>query len=191
MLMDYIKPASTEAGRELALERAARKLAESRFPYDYPVEGDSAANEGPDLLHYWQLVRRRKVLLLVAGLVGLVGGVLMSALQTPVYEAKATVEFQGFNDNLLNTRQVDPTPANRQDSEVNTQVDVLKSKMLRERVVSRLVLEKKIRSYDQSPRVSMWRKLLGLPQVAKNAAVEDFPGDLVQSLEVTGHGLSR
>ena len=54
---------------------------------------------------------RRK--LLVAGLVVACAGagLAVALTQKPVYQAKALIEVQGINENFLNRREIDPTPA--------------------------------------------------------------------------------
>ena len=87
-----------------------------------------------------QIVLRRKGTIATFAVVC---GLLAFALtlpQTRLYRAHASLEFAGLNDNVMNTRDVDPSATGDNSSQafINTQARVLESKPLLERVVRKV-----------------------------------------------------
>ena len=82
-----------------------------------PVHGRLSSNGGYEvaiapsatLFEYGRLLLQRKGVLLIAAVLGTGLGLLVSMPRTRVYQAHTTLEIQGFNENLLNTREVNPT----------------------------------------------------------------------------------
>src|SRR5271167_1334019 len=50
--------------------------------------------ETGSVLEYWRLLGRSKAVLLVLALIGVLGGVLVSLVQSPLYRARTTIEVQ-------------------------------------------------------------------------------------------------
>jgi len=76
----------------------------------------------------------------------ILGGLLAFALTLPqkrIYRAHVSLEFAGLNDNVLNTRDVDPaaTGDNSSQAYINTQARVLESAPLLEQVVAKVKKE--------------------------------------------------
>lgn len=118
------------------------------------------------LLEYWRIIQRRRgTVILVAGL-GLVAGFLYTLPQTPVYQAQTVIEVQGMNEDFMHMKEVNPM-ANTTSGwdptiELQTQVRVLQSRDLLDRVVKRLDRQ----NVPRERPVSRWdlvRKILGLP----------------------------
>jgi succinoglycan biosynthesis transport protein ExoP len=87
-----------------------------------------------------QIVLRRKgTIAIFAAVCGLLAFAL-TLPQTRLYRAHASLEFAGLNDNVMNTRDVDPTATGDNSSQafINTQARVLESKPLLERVVRKV-----------------------------------------------------
>jgi polysaccharide biosynthesis transport protein len=121
--------------------------------------------EGQSLvLTYWRLLRRRKGLVSLAGLLGLLLAGMATLLITPVYQAHLSLEIQGLNDNFLNMKSVDPTnplPDYSADSYIQTEIKILQSDLLLQKTVDRLKA-----TYDKLPPPSLesspvWRRLWG------------------------------
>jgi len=104
-------------------------------PYQYPHREKAATEIGNRtgdgaLLDYWQILRRRKLRLTLIALLGGLAGLLLTVPQTPIYQAKATLEVQALNENFLNMGAVNPTasgPSYIPEYDVQTQVKVLQS----------------------------------------------------------------
>jgi len=123
---------------------------------------------GPGLLpEYWQILRRRKVALILIVVLGLLTSLLLTIPQTPIYQARGSIEIQNLNENFLNTRNVSPTSdegaSEAAGSELQTQVKILQSDSLLDRVAAKLGIGKKLPPEEGSGRLAAWRKALGLP----------------------------
>src|SRR5258708_74626 len=122
---------------------------------------------GPGLLpEYLQILRRRKGTLILIVFLGLLTSLLLTLPQTPIYQARASIEIQNLNENFLNTRNVSPTANDGASyvpgSDLQTQARILQSESLLERVAAKVDLEKKLFPEGGSGRPSVWRKALGL-----------------------------
>ena len=103
----------------------------------------TAAGYDSFLDHWRTLVRHKKMLLLIT-LAGLIAAILIGLVQTPIYRARTSVEIQDFNENFLDLKSVDPTVSagdyTREASYFETQVKLLQSASLLERVIDKLNL---------------------------------------------------
>src|SRR5271156_2496474 len=71
-------------------------------PLDYYTIQAGDAGSGGDIetgsvLEYWRLLGRSKAILFVLALIGVLGGVLVSLVQSPLYRARTTIEVQDLN----------------------------------------------------------------------------------------------
>ncbi|MDQ2775346.1 MAG: polysaccharide biosynthesis tyrosine autokinase [Acidobacteriota bacterium] len=92
---------------------------------------------------FTRLWRRRNVLAVFI-VVGTIGALALASFQKPMYRSIALVEVQGLNDNILNTRDVDPTASTLNypmDSYVQTQIKIVKSESVVGKAADRLKLE--------------------------------------------------
>lgn len=86
---------------------------------------------------------RRRFLIFTSVCLGTIGAVMLASFQQPMYRSTALVEVQGLNDNILNTRDVDPTASTLNypmESYVQTQIKIAKSYSVIGRAVDRLKL---------------------------------------------------
>ena len=150
------------------------KPEEARLPvrYEYvevPAPDSGAEPEGPTLLDYWRTLKRNKGTLALFALGGIAAAVLFSLPQTPVYQAKMTLEILNLNENVLNRRQLEPTeaPAGSPELDIRTQVRILQSEALVERVLSKLGGDQAAEKAGGRSRVSAWREALGLKPPAE------------------------
>src|SRR5260370_27231496 len=145
--MEVIKPGETP----LEPRRAARASA-------HIVEIEKA----PDLLAYWKVIRKRRWTVLTAFTV-LFGVVLVGTLkQKPIYRAKALLEIEKENPNLVTPRelfQIDEVS----DSYLETEYKVLSSDDLAERVIAELVLDQIV---EFQPQKRSWPWILEKIQAA-------------------------
>lgn len=129
----------------------------------------------PSLFEYWRLLLRRKGTMVIATVLGTSLGLLVSVPRTPIFQARATLEIQGLNDNLLNTRDVNPTASSAGSTayeEIQTQVKILQGDALVNRVVKKLGVTGPL---PARTRVARLRASMGLAKVdevsARGAAV--------------------
>src|SRR5690242_2702898 len=73
-----------------------------------PID-DTDGGQSRVLEDYWRVVMRHKGALALISLLGVLAAVLITIPQTPVYEARASLEVQNVNENFLNMRDLSPT----------------------------------------------------------------------------------
>jgi polysaccharide biosynthesis transport protein len=99
------------------------------------------------LLEYLLILRQSKGLILLYTSIGLLAGALYTLSQNPVYQARATLEIQPLNDDFLHMRDLNPTasdpPSLDPGWDLQTQVRILQTRALLNRVVARMRLEGK------------------------------------------------
>jgi succinoglycan biosynthesis transport protein ExoP len=97
----------------------------------------SGASSAPSFV---QIVLRRKGTIALFALGCGLTAFAITMPQTRLYRAHVSLEFAGLNDNVMNTRDVDPSATGDNSSQafINTQARVLESKPLLERVVQKL-----------------------------------------------------
>ncbi len=133
-----------------------------RDGYPYP-SAEAVPETGFGPAEYWRTLRRRKGTVLVAACLGLLIAALYTLPQTPVYQAHAVIEWQGLNENFLNMRDLNMVASSAgasQDSDIQTQLRILESRSLIERVTAKLDLSARPLVAGQD-RISSWRRALG------------------------------
>ena len=166
----------------------------SRPRYADAYESDFADDAmGGNLLDYWQILRRRKGTLILFTVLGALIGLLISLPQTPIYQARASIEIQSLNENFMNMRDVSPTTSGAgyyRQADIETHVQILQSDSLVKRVVDKLNLGEKPQATYGTGRIAAWRKALGLSpptwESAHERALAMAAGDLnVRALKDT------
>jgi polysaccharide biosynthesis transport protein len=145
---------------------------------------------GPGQLHeYWQIFRRRKGTLVLIVFLGLLTSLLLTLPQTPVYQARASIEIQDLNQNFLNIRNMSPTAddgdSGAPGSDIQTQANILQSESLLERVAAKLDLQKQMSPAEGSGRLSAWRKALGLRQGRPATTREKVLASVAKNLKIS------
>lgn len=96
--------------------------------------------EPQGLLEYWRMIERRKWLLAAMTFGCAIAGLGIGMLQTPMYQARASLEVQGPNENFLNLKDLDPASSSgpsAAESYVETQARILQDEGFIERVVTK------------------------------------------------------
>jgi capsular exopolysaccharide synthesis family protein len=151
---------------------------------------------GPGLLpEYLQIFRRRKGTLILIVFLGLLTSLLLTLPQTPIYQARASIEIQNLNENFLNTRNVSPTANDGASyvpgSDLQTQARILQSESLLERVAAKVDLEKKLFPEGGSGRPSVWRKALGLREGTQASTREKILTLVAENLKISTTATTR
>lgn len=161
----------------------------------YPVPFGTEAQEDTDggLFEYWRLLRARKGTLVLICSIGLLAGLLVTLPQTPIYQAKTTLEVLELNQNFMNMKdvqQLSDSPANLM-TDIQTQIRILQSDSLVDRVTGAMTNGAATESPKNEGRVTAWRRALNLPEpdavTARDAAVEIAK----DSLKVRASGQTR
>jgi capsular exopolysaccharide synthesis family protein len=151
---------------------------------------------GPGLLlEYWDILRRRRGTLVLIAFLGLLTSLLLTLPQTPIYQARASLEIQNLNENFLNMRDISPT-ANDGSSyqpqyDLQTQVKILQSESVLEGVIAKLNLEKKLVQEKGRGRLSAWRNALGLPESRPDSPREETLRRVTKNLKIRTEANTR
>jgi capsular exopolysaccharide synthesis family protein len=151
---------------------------------------------GPGLLlEYFDIVRRHKGTLILIAFLGLLTSVLLTLPQTPIYQARASLEIQNINEDFLNMRAMSPT-ANEDSSsppeyDLETQTKILQSESVLEGVIGKLHLEEKLAQEKGRGRLSAWRNALGLPVGGSDSPREEVLRLVTKNLKVSTEAKTR
>jgi capsular exopolysaccharide synthesis family protein len=163
---------------KLAVRNSADKNSTDQTAYE--------AVSGPptSLFEYWHLFMKRKGTLLIAAVLGTCLGLLISLPRTPIYQARTTLEILGLNDNLLNTREVNPASPSVSTTafeQIQTQIRLLQSESLIRQVVGKMGVTG---SLPQPTRLTKWRSALGLTETQGTSSREAAVAMAAQNLWV-------
>ncbi len=167
--MDTPQPDPQDPHRQLTLRREPPGSPPAPAHY-LEVPGYETADQAAPggLIEYWHILRRRKGTLILIAFLGALVGFLLTLPQTPIYQARTSLEIQGINEDFLQMRNVNPTSAGSNayypEYDIQTQVKILQSGSLLERVIQKLNLDNRPLVINESGRISAWRRALGLPQ---------------------------
>jgi polysaccharide biosynthesis transport protein len=144
------------------------------------------------MLEYWLMVRRHQIAVI---LVAVVGGLLgfFTTLSAPrMYQAHATMEIQGLNDNFLNMKELNPneTGSSYSDSDIQTQVRILQSTSLIRRVTAKMTPSPDA-PLPSPDRLSAWRKALGIAPPSPEQLWKQALGSAAGSIRVRSSPLTR
>ncbi len=159
--------------------------------YDVPTAEYYVEQESPSLLvEYWRILRRRRGTVLLVTFLCALAAALYTLPQTPVYQARTTLEVQGINENFLNMGSVNPTTPEGYSpfQDIQTQIKILQSESLAERALKKLGPRK---APVETGRVSAWRRALGLTAPARPCGREAAVRVVTESLKVRTSGQTR
>lgn len=178
---------SSQTSPSLALQRIQR--------YNDMGNGANAPeDEGPGLIEYWRVLRRRKGTVLLISVLGLLLSILITLPMTPVYQSKALIEIQDVNDNFLNMKNVQQfgnVAGTNVMTDIQTQIKILQSDSLLERVGNKLKLDTKAKVENAQGRISAWRRALNLPEEASQDVHAEALGMAKSNLKVRAAGQTR
>ena len=161
----------------------------------YPTIPAKPTDENPEsggLLEYWRILRLHKGTWVVFAALGAVIGFLVTLPQTPIYQAKTAIEIQNLNDNFMNMRQstqVYEPGGGTDSSEIPTQIRILQSDTLMERVVAQLKTDGVHPS--TSSRLAIWRQLLNIPEPDAHRAADTVFNSVAHSTKARAAGQTR
>jgi capsular exopolysaccharide synthesis family protein len=156
-------PAPSERGRVSALSLARRNQQMSLDLRTVPAESGEDEDEF-NLLDYWRiLVKRKWTVLAVAALV-LVIGFVATLMTTPIYRSTAVIQLERSNLQVVQVGGINAEGSanyNFDSSFQQTQIELLKSRALAERVVSKMGLARS-GELDSLWPGSAWANLLSM-----------------------------
>src|ERR1700730_1565168 len=165
------------------------------YRMDEPVQADNVESQGYDsLLGYWHILVRNKVTLLCFALAGLAVAVLFSLLQTPIYRARTSLEIQDFNSEFMDLKNVDPTNSPQgaaTDSYFQTQIKILQSDSLLERVTNKIDLQQDRPESGWGAFSAKVQRMLGFSQPNQAPNKDAFMDKARNNLAVRASGQTR
>ncbi len=165
--------------------------------YQYVEMQQPEAVNGPGsggLVDYWRMLCRHKGAMFLFAVCGVLAAVLFSLPQTPVYQAKTTLELLDINENVLNTRDLDPTAGTASSSpefNIQTQVKLLQSETLVALALDKIEKDQPQELAEQTSRFSEWRKALGLGHPGQAPTDEALVRRARENLKVTALARTR
>jgi polysaccharide biosynthesis transport protein len=141
------------------------------FDFGPPRHFASPASESQsqgELMEHWRTLRHHKWSIALFALGGALLGILIGIPQTPVYQARTSLEILSLNEDFMNMKQSNPVTSNESSgdsSELQTQSKLLEGQELMQRVLAKLHDGKPIQRYGSGPATG-WRGILHLPQPA-------------------------
>jgi receptor protein-tyrosine kinase len=93
----------------------------------------------------WRAMYRRRGTIAWIVACGAILALLATAIQTPMYQSRASIQIQALNENFLNLRDIYPTASPSADNAVyiQTQAEILRQDALLEQVVGKLRLDER------------------------------------------------
>lgn len=161
------------------------------------IPAHNAVIEPPEsgaLLEYWNILKRRKWTLLLVAFLGIVTGVLISLPQTSMYQARASLEIQEFNENVLNKGFDSGNNNQNSDTETyfHTQIKLLQSESLLERVITKLNLhDNGAGNKNNRKTFQAVRSMLGLPEPVNIPEMDRLSQLMAENLSVRVSGRTR
>jgi capsular exopolysaccharide synthesis family protein len=152
------------------------------------------ASDETGLLEYWRILRRHKWALILFAFLGMLAGVGITLPQTPVYQARTSLEIQSLNEDFLNIKQVNPvSDANGAVAltDIQTQIKILQSDSLADRAVNKLKFNNPSDTVAEGGRIASWRRALHLPEPIPTAPRERIRRALKDGLTVRTAGQTR
>jgi capsular exopolysaccharide synthesis family protein len=116
----------------------------SGYGYGYGNSGDTGAHR--TLQDYTAILRERMWYIVVAFILTMIAVTAYTFTQTPLYESMATVEIFRRNPNVMNVQQVMDSEV-RSAEDLNTQVNILKSTAIVQRVANRLTADEQAKLF--------------------------------------------
>lgn len=120
-------------------------------------------------MEYWDVISAHKLKIALCAILGFVLSLAYTVVQTPLYQAHASVKIAGMPADALQ----------QPDAWVQTQIKLLQSETLRAKVIAKLTPQTGSDSSIQSGVVARWRRLIGLNVPTKSDALTYASNNIV------------
>lgn len=172
-------------GSDVANKDLVRVGPYPRLPFSYDERGQ--------FLEYLQIVRRHLLFILALALAGVGVGALLSAMKSPQYRARTTLDIQAFNENILNMNRnatTESAPANSPgEAYIQTEIKLIQSESMTKRVIGKLKAQSEIPvSKNLTSALAAWTNNLGESH-SPQAASDLSPARREQGLLAIGRNL--
>src|ERR1019366_8054159 len=157
---------NTTSAKELVLHPQGSMRAVAKVLYVEPLKsGFSPGDESAGLVEYWYVICHRLPLIAIMIILGALMAVLLSLWQTPIYQARVSLEIQNPSPGALNIKisELENEGATLSpEAYLPTQAQILQSLSLRRRALARLEQEKLRKGIQTPDRLSYLRGWLGI-----------------------------
>ncbi len=153
----------------------------------------SAVRQDPLPVEYLRIAGRYRWVIAAFSAAGLVLGLLLTVQSMPVYRTRTSLEIQGVNSDFMNVRAVAPTGDNSPagtDINLQTQIKILQSDSLLQKVEDRLLAEPHPASMERRDWLTSGLRALHLPH-ARAIRYEDLVEEAAQRVKVKPLGVTR
>jgi succinoglycan biosynthesis transport protein ExoP len=180
-------------GNDRALPGPHDQLATRHPGYGEWVPAESMAdNSHSNLFEYWNKLQKRKFAILACIAIGVLGGLIFSLFQTPLYRAVTSLQVDDLNENFQNLKDQDPTSGGgAAESYFQTQIKVLQSRDMLERVITKLHMADRIAEDDKKSFWSKWTRRRTEDERLSAVHEEELMRDVQQHLTVQAWGTTR
>ncbi|MBI4877396.1 MAG: hypothetical protein HY822_22440, partial [Acidobacteria bacterium] len=188
--------ALTPRSREPRLPARSEPVSQAYRPaYDYTADQFEDQEQG-SLIEYWRMLQRRKGTVILIAFVGALVGLLVTLPQTPVYQARLSLEVQDLNQNFMNMKEVSPVTEAGGGSlsaltDIQTQIKILQSESLIEGAIAKLKTANQPEKRNDPSRISAWRAALDLQESKEPENPEDRVKRFASNLKVRTAGQTR
>src|SRR6266849_3066852 len=186
---------------EFPLDKTDRRLNErsrgaERRPTVYKyVESPAtevAASPGYDsLLDYWHILIRHRMTVLRFAAAGLLGAIVVSLVQTPIYRVRTSLEIQASNFTEMKGSSASNGSYASPESYVETQVKILQSESVIEHVIDKLKLQKERPTTGWRGFASRVQRIFELSKPSRLPEREELIRQIERNLTVRTSGNSR
>lgn len=160
----------TNPGKEVFLMDDGQNGYGKRSVYVETIDQPRRTEGGAGFLDIWHLLRSHLGLITAIGVLGSIGGGLLTLYETPQYRARTTVELQPPATPTMGFASATPGEADSGETYIRTQTKVLLSQTLRERVLAKLKSTNRLSSYSPPDRLAALRRFLRLSSPPRRAA---------------------
>ena len=178
---------------ETGLERRTPELSVAEAAPTPRYFGDVAGREEPNkgmlMDYYHTMVRHRLMIGILAGC-GILAGALLHVASQPVYRTRTSLDIHSLNTDFLNMRSADPNASSSQDSNIQTQIKLLESDALMERVRQRLIEEPHPESVLKNDLLSNLQQALHIGR-PESISFQDLLDQTSKSVKVKPMGVTR
>ncbi len=159
------------------------------LPVDDHDEGDPQGHSTM-VAEYYRTIMRHRWLIAGLALLGIVLSVLFHLNTQPVYETRTSLEIQAMNDNFLGAHDVTPNAVLPSDTIVATQLKLLGSESLAERVINQINEQPHTDVVPQNDLLSRLERTLHI-RTGRGIPFDRLMDETVQGVKIKPMGISQ
>jgi capsular exopolysaccharide synthesis family protein len=158
------------------------------------VDTTAEAERSANLFDALKTVRRHKGAVILGAFLGLLAAILATLPQTPVYQARASLEIQNVNRDFMNMNEINPVAESGGDYTVNhiqTHIKLLQSETLLKRVTEKVRRTAIYKVIPPGDRMASWKRALSPASSTPSDRREEALAAVRRSLKVRASGQTR